>query len=88
MKVHFGIIIDEGDYEHPLSTCEETLCGCTGEEPCMNAVEEWQMVTCKKCLKLKQKYELGVKIDEEAIVNQMGEMADFYVKERAANNYD
>ena len=86
MKIHFGLFEDWGDYEHPLTVCERTLCGCEGEIPTENSVEEWKLVTCKKCLRLKERYEMGVKADEEAIVHQMGEMAEFFKKEELANN--
>ena len=81
MKTHFGILIDYGNYETPLMCCEETLCGLTTEIPCENATDDWKLVTCKKCLRLKEQYIAGVKADEEAIVQQMGEMADFFKKE-------
>ncbi len=77
MKRHFGIMENWGDYEHSCIGCEQTLCGNTSEEVCENATSDWELVTCKKCLKLKEDYERGVKEDEEVIVRQMGEMVDF-----------
>ena len=56
MKIHFGIISNEGNYESPLYYCEKTLCGYDSEIPCGNAVDNWKYVTCKKCLKLKDKF--------------------------------
>ena len=78
MKIHFGLFEDWGDYEHPLRGCESTLCGCEGEIPCENASDDWREITCKKCLRLKDRYILGCKSDEEAIVHQMGEMVEFF----------
>jgi hypothetical protein len=83
MKIHFGLIYNAGNYESPLNICDETLCGLTGEEPTVNATNNWNEVDCKKCLKLRGRYELGLKADEEAIVHQMGEMADFWEKEQS-----
>lgn len=80
MKIHFGIILDYGDYESPLFGCEETLCGYIGEIPCENAVDNWSLVICKKCLKLKDSYESGKILDEKAILEEMGNMADFFKK--------
>jgi len=81
VKKHFGIMEDWGDYEHPITGCDETLCGYIGEEVCENATDDWDFVTCKKCLRLKERYIEGCKIDEENIIKQMGEMADFFEKE-------
>lgn len=61
MKIHFGLFEDCGDYEYPLTVCERTLCGCEGEIPTENSVNDWELVTCKKCLKLRESYELGGK---------------------------
>lgn len=78
MKIHFGIMEDCGDYEHPLMICDETLCGCTGEIPTENSTNDWREVDCKKCLRLKNRYEDGIKEDEKYIVKQMGDMAEFF----------
>jgi hypothetical protein len=77
MKTHFGFIYDAGDYESPLICCDETACGETGEIPCENAVSECELITCKKCLRLKDAIIEGEKEDEKAIIAQMGDMADF-----------
>ena len=69
---------DCGSYESPCVICEETLCGCTGEIPCENSVEDWDLVSCKKCLNLRGAYEFGREAEENAIVAQMGDMADFF----------
>lgn len=78
MKIHFGLFEDYGDYEYPLRGCERTLCGYEGEIPCENASDDWEEITCKKCLKLKESYIQGCKIDEEVIIHQMGEMVEFF----------
>ena len=42
----------------------------------------------KKCLALKDRIIEGQKADEEAIVHQMGEMADFFEQERLKEEND
>jgi hypothetical protein len=78
--IHFGFFENYGDYESPSYGCDETLCGYKTEIPCENSVDKWKDVTCKKCLKLKDNYKLSIKEEEKAIVQQMGEMAE-YLKE-------
>lgn len=78
MKIHFGLFEDCGSGEDPLSCCVKTLCGCHGEWSCENAVDDWDQVSCKKCLKLKKPYKIGCKLDEKIIVEQMGEMAECF----------
>ena len=87
MKIHFGFMENYGDYESPCWGCETTVCGCTGENAIENTVDDWEEVTCKKCLRLKAAVIEGIKSDEEAIVHQMGEMADFFKKEKLAENF-
>ena len=53
MKVHFGFFENYGDYESPCYGCETTVCGCTGENAIENTVDNWNEVTCKNCLKIK-----------------------------------
>lgn len=84
MTIHFGIIIDYGDYEHPCICCDKTLCGYETEKPCENSTDIWEYVTCKKCLILKDKYINGCKEDEKIACQQMGEMAEF-LKSNPAN---
>ena len=87
MKIHFGFFENYGNYESPCYGCETTVCGCTGENAIENTVNNWGKVTCKNCLKLKDAIIAGIKSDEEAIVHQMGEMADFIQKEELAENF-
>lgn len=77
-KIHFGIMENHGDYEQTLIICETTLCGYTSEKSIENATDYWEDVTCKKCLNLKENYEKCQQIEEEHIVNQMGDMAEFF----------
>lgn len=82
MKTHFGIIYNGGDYESPLLICDNTLCGYDGEIPCENAVDNWKLVTCKKCLRLRESYEYNEKENEKHIIKQMGDMTDFFKKDK------
>ena len=70
-----------GDYESASYGCEEVVCGCLGESATENATDDWDEVTCKKCLRLKDRVMAGTKVDEELICQQMGDMADFMSKE-------
>jgi len=91
MKTHYGFMENFGDYESPLWGCEETVCGCTGEVPCENATDDWDEVTCKKCLRLRGAVERGVEANEKALVDQMGDMADFFsevIKCECGNEYE
>lgn len=79
MKTHFGFFENFGDYEYSLYGCESTICGHQGENVTeKHTVEDWDFVTCKNCLKLKDKVIEYHKIVEEVIVNQMADMADFF----------
>lgn len=71
MKIHFGFFENYGNYESPCYGCEETICGCTGENALENTVDKWDEVTCKNCLRLKDTVTAGQKLDEEAIIWQI-----------------
>ncbi len=82
MKTHFGYLINEGDYECPCICVagDKTICGCVGEEVLENyTTDNWKDVTCKKCLKLKDKVIKAHEEDEKECIKQMGEMADFLI---------
>lgn len=82
MKIHFGFFYNDGDYESPIGGCDETICGYDGEEVLEKYTTEiWEDVSCKKCLRLQDAIISGHKAEEEAIINQMGDMADFFEKE-------
>lgn len=81
MKTHYGFMYNDGDYESPIIGCDETACGCKGDNAIENATDDWGAVTCKNCLRLKENIVASEKADEEAICQQMGEMAEFIEKE-------
>lgn len=68
MKTHFSD--DEYAEEGICNTYSEKISSC------------WHEVTCKKCLKLRGKYEALVAISEKDAVNQMGDYVDFYQKNK------
>jgi len=71
-----------GDYEQPFYGCGRTLCGYETEKPCETATSDWEEVSCKKCLKLRKRYEISRQIDEKIIVEQMGDTADWWEKQK------
>ena len=83
MKIHFGFLENYGDYESPAYGCEEVVCGCHGEMSIENATSDWDEVTCKKCLRLKEKVIEGERRDNEKAVKQLGDMADFFKNQEA-----
>ena len=79
MKTHFGFFENCGDYETPLYICEKTICGLDSENVNEDfTTDNWKYVSCKKCLRLKDAVIKGEKLDEEAIVKQMGDMVKFF----------
>lgn len=81
MKTHFGFMENYGDYESEMWGCESVLCGYDTEDVCENATDDWDMVDCKKCLRLRERYEIGVASNEKHIVEQMGDMAYFFINQ-------
>jgi len=82
METHYGYMENYGDYESPFWGCERTACGCTGEKACENTTDEWDYVTCKNCLKVKNKVIRQHEEDEKHIVAEMGAMVEFFNKEK------
>ena len=64
MKIHYGTMINEGNYEQPLYTCNETLCGLKTEIPCENATNRINSVNCKKCLKIFKKNQIESEVQK------------------------
>ena len=77
MKIHFGFLENYGSYESPAYGCYEVVCGCQGEIATETATNNWNEVTCKKCLHLKEKVVDGERHDNEEAAKQLGDMADF-----------
>lgn len=80
MKTHYDPYMPSSLYPNEEEPPEFTYCGTiTGEEYyCTNS---WDRVTCKKCLKGRDRIALIVNKQEEIIINQMGDMAEFFNKE-------
>lgn len=73
MKTHFDPYIDPYDPEDGFR--ERYLCGAVAPEDQYNSISDWNQVTCKRCLLIKDKLEAEYLEIEEEIVNQMGDMA-------------
>lgn len=43
-----------------------------------NLESKWEFVSCKKCLRLRTKFEIEFERDEQICIKQMGEIIDFY----------
>lgn len=76
MKTHFD------PYTAP-DECpdEKAWCGTILGDEC-DVTGNWKEVTCKRCLKSKDKMQKAFEHNESMIVKQMGDMADFFEKER------
>lgn len=46
-----------------------------------NVSDDWNMVTCGSCIRRKKRIMGAIEVDEKAIVDQMGDMADFMMKQ-------
>ena len=68
MKTHFG------DVEYG----EWSVCNTLPED--VELTDDWSEVTCKRCLKKKQRYLELERVNEEHIIREMGDMADFFNK--------
>lgn len=85
MKIHYGYIYNAGDYETKIMCCEQTACGIDTEKTIENVTEDWDCVSCKKCLKLKDAVIQGKKRDEEIIIKQMGDFAEWMERQEKQN---
>ena len=76
MKTHYF----PWDFED--SYADQALCGTIfGELVRISA--NWDRVTCGHCLRNKAKIMSGIESDEKAIVEQMGQFAEFMQREAA-----
>ena len=64
--------------------CEGThMCGAiVSEDNDVELTTKLEYVTCKRCLRQKESIDKSVKATEEEINKQMGDMADFLMKEQ------
>lgn len=75
MKTHYSA--------HPQDDEERAACGTwLGEGS--NLTGDWSCVDCRHCLRSKGKIASAVAAEEEAIVEQMGDMANFMRQQRAS----
>jgi hypothetical protein len=52
-----------------------------------DSTENWKYVTCKKCIKQKDKIMKYVKETEDRIIHDMGDMAKFFKQQEKENEY-
>lgn len=60
---------------------EAGICNTNSE----NLKSDWDLVSCKKCLNLREQFEIKFARDEKECVKQMGEMYEFYNKQNKRN---
>ena len=78
-KTHFDPYFNDEFHDAP----EKTSCGTVGfwdgdcDENRYQTTSVWDNVTCKKCLKQKNKLQKDFEYDEAQIVKQMGEFVDY-----------
>lgn len=72
MKTHF-------DPYSQVDECpdEKAWCGTALGNEC-DLTSNWKRVTCKRCLRSKERIQREFEHTESMIVKQMGQMADFY----------
>ncbi|AUR95120.1 hypothetical protein NVP1201B_15 [Vibrio phage 1.201.B._10N.286.55.F1] len=70
-KVHYSPYSDEDE-----SYSERAMCGVRVGES-YQYDNRWNYVTCKLCEKNRDKIESSIKVEEETIVDQMGDMVEF-----------
>ena len=75
MKTHY-YPFDFGIWDEEI---ERGPCGVwLGENS--ELTHQWEKVNCKRCLNKRNKIDHQTKCEEDAIVSQMGDMADYFKK--------
>lgn len=70
---HFDPYFDTDGMDENL----KASCGVTYSEEYASGTMMWEDVTCKRCLKMKNRLQEDFEASERHIVRQMGEMVDF-----------
>lgn len=88
MKTHYdpymyeGTSGPEGAGEYYSVEYEKYMCGSrVNHDNDIEITWDWNKVTCKRCLKQRNKIEEYLKKEEEEIVKSYGDMAEFMMKE-------
>ncbi len=76
MKTHFDPYTEPDE-----SPDEKAWCGTILGDEC-DVTGNWKEVTCKRCLKNKEKFQSFFEETEKHIVAQMGDMVKFFEEER------
>lgn len=75
MKTHYD------PHPHGEESEEQAVCGTwLGETSDLSG--DWSRVDCRRCIRGKGKISQSVAAEEDAIVQQMGDMADFMREQR------
>jgi len=81
MKTHFAEV-ERGNESDPTDYWDEIgLCGIYSED----LENDWELVTCKKCLNKQEEYLKQKERDLEIQNEEYGRMADFFKKEQEIN---
>ena len=74
MVIHYEPYIEHGEEYHPF-------CGTQSTEN-TECSQNWDSVSCERCLKLKSKAKIYVEQTEKIILNQMQGFVDFMNSEK------
>jgi len=77
MKTHHAEV-EKGNESNPHDEWSEPLCGTNSEK----VDNDWNVVDCKKCIKLKEQYELEMFIAMEHSCNDMAGFVEFMEKQK------
>lgn len=79
MVTHFDPYIDTEDGPPEVAPCGTRL----GEKASLDW--RWKNITCKRCLKQRDRLDKSFQETEKYIIEQMGDMAEFFKTEEAQN---
>jgi hypothetical protein len=74
MKTHYSPFLQEDE--------EQAVCG-TWLGEASNLSGDWSRVDCRHCISRKRKIASSIAAEEQAIVQQMGDMANFMREQRS-----
>ena len=84
MKLHFSTIDGYNTESGNNEEYGEPICGTYSE----NIINDWNMVTCKKCLKLKESFEKSMKRIMEDSIKYMTGFNEFMECDKKILNYE
>lgn len=75
MKTHYAEIESQSNESDNTTYWTDHICNSKGDE--LHVDNDWSVITCKKCLKLKDKYQMYQKQAMADSVEEMGEFINF-----------